>query len=122
MTDKLGMKKKLDNTGLLFMVLGTVTICICFLVITIISGFNVPFFGIMIAPAIVFTYITRKNRLFGGLLATVISALMLVPLGIWLTTPEATPPNYILFAVIICFFLGGVCTLTSLSIRSPAIR
>jgi uncharacterized membrane protein YagU involved in acid resistance len=120
MTDRLGMKKKLDNAGLLFMWLATAAFVVGFVVITFISGFSIYLFTPVVL-AVLFTLFTLKDRLVGGLLTTVISALILVPLSIWLSTPEVAPPNYILFSVFICFLLGGVCILTSIAIRSPTL-
>ncbi|OGO01067.1 MAG: hypothetical protein A2Y90_04905 [Chloroflexi bacterium RBG_13_52_12] len=113
------MKKILDKAGLLLMALGTAAIVVCFLIVLFITGFNISIYWIAVLPVILLFVITLKDRLLGGLLTTVVSALLLAPVSISLTSSEVTPSSFILFAIIICFFLGGACILTSLAMRAP---
>ena len=112
------MKKRLDKTGLSLVMLGAAVIVIGFLVITIISGFSIYLLAFVV-PAVFFILITLKDRLVGGLLTTVISAFLLVPVSIGLFYPESTPVSFVFFAILLCLLLGGVCILTSLAMRAP---
>jgi hypothetical protein len=111
------MKKLLDKTGLSLVMLGSAVIFIGFLVISIISGFNIYLFT-LVTLAVLFTLISLKDRLVGGLLTTVISASLLVPISIVLSSPESRPVSFGFFAILLCFLLGGICILVSLAIRS----
>ena len=114
------MKRKLDKTGLRLIELGAALAVIFFIVMSFAtSSFSAPLFFVIVLPSVFLTGITLKYRLFGGLLAAVVSALMLVPISIVLSSPEATTPLFGLFAILICFLLGGAFILSSLAIRSP---
>jgi membrane-bound ClpP family serine protease len=112
------MKKILDKAGLLMIALGAAVIVVFFLVISFISGFSIYLLALVL-PAVFFIFITLKDRLVGGLLTTVISAFLLVPVSIGLSSSESTPVSFGLFAILICLLLGGVSILVSLAIRSP---
>lgn len=112
------MKKILDKTGLAMIILGSSVIVVGFLVISIISGFSIYLFTPVVLT-ILFTLFTLKDRLVGGLLTTVISAFLLVPISIGLSSSESTPLSYVFFAILICLVLGGACILASLAIHAP---
>jgi len=114
------MKKILGKAGLQLMALGTILAVIySFVVSFATSSFSAPLFFVIVLPSVFLTGITLKDRLFGGLLAAAVSALMLVPISIVLSSPEATPPLFGLFAILICFLLGGAFILSSLAIHAP---
>lgn len=115
------MKKILDKTGLSLVMLGSAVIVIGFLVISIISGFSIYLFT-LVTLAVLFTLISLKDRLIGGLLTTVISAFLLVPISIGLSSLESAPVSFIFFAILLCLLLGGICILVSLAIHSPRKR
>jgi hypothetical protein len=112
------MKKILDKTGLSLVMLGSAIFIIGFVVISIISGFSI-YLLIFVVPAVFFILITLKDRLVGGLLTTIISAFLLVPASIGLSSSESSQIVFVFFAILVCLLLGGACILTSLGIRSP---
>ena len=115
------MKKILDKTGLVLMILDAIFVVAGFLVLAFVTSgaavYNIGLLVIFVLPAVLFTLITFKDRLLGGLLATVIPALLLVPICIGLANPESSSSSYILFAILVCLLLGGACILVSLAIR-----
>ena len=111
------MKTILDKTGLSLVMLGSAVIVVGFLVITIISGFSIHLLAFVV-PAVFFILITLKDRLVGGLLTTVISAFLLVPISSGLSSSESRPVSFVFFAILLCLLLGGASILASLAIRS----
>ncbi|OGN99880.1 MAG: hypothetical protein A2Y58_00570 [Chloroflexi bacterium RBG_13_51_52] len=115
------MKKILDKTGLVLMILDAIFTVVGFLVLAFVTNgmsvYSIGLFVIIVLPAVVFTLITFKDRLLGGLLATVVPALLLVPVCIGIANPESSPSSYIFFAVLVCLLLGGTCILVSLAMR-----
>ncbi len=97
--------------------LGSAVIIIGFLVTAIIYGFII-YLLLPFALAVLFAIITVKDRLFGGLLSTVISGILLVPISISLGYSESRPGNFVLFAILVCLFMGGAGILASLAMSS----
>ena len=100
------MKKRLDKAGLSLIALGAAVIIVGFLVISIISGFSIYLLAFVV-PAVFFIFITLKDRLLGGLLTTVISALLLVPISIVLSSPESAPVSFVFSPSLFAFYWAG---------------
>lgn len=102
--------------GILTAIIYSLVVCY---IISSVPRFNIVLFCEVVLPAVFVAGMTLLNRLFGGILATIMSVVAFIGCVYSRFSTIDTKADTAWFIITICFLLGGVLILSSLGIRLP---